>query len=43
MGYVVVLGLHTFRNFSQKINIAALNISKSGTIICINSWYAATE
>ena len=38
MGFVAVLGLHTFRNFPEKnINIEAVNISKSGHMICANS------
>ena len=37
-GYNVVLGLHTMRNLSgKKINIAAVNISKSRTTNCVNS------
>ena len=37
-GYCVVLGLHTFKNFPEKkINIAAVNISRSRPIICVNS------
>ena len=33
-----VLGLHIFRNLAEeKINMAAVNMSKRGPIICVNS------
>ena len=33
-----VLGLHIFRNLAEeKINVAAVNMSKRGPIICVNS------
>ena len=38
----VVLGLHIFRNLAEK-NMAAVSISKSGPIICVNSQSAETE
>ena len=39
-----VRGLHIFRNLAkEEINRAAINMSKSGPIICVNSYYAETE
>ena len=33
----IALGLHIFRNLAEnKINMAAVNTSKSGLIICVN-------
>ena len=33
-----VFGLHMFRNLAEeKINMAAVNMSKRGPIICVNS------
>ena len=33
-----ILGLHIFRNLAEeKINMAAINMSKSRPIICVNS------
>ena len=36
-----VLGLHMFRNLAEEeINMAAVNMSKTGPMICVNSYYA---
>ena len=32
-----VLGLHIFRNLAEEIIMAAVNMSKRGPIICVNS------
>ena len=38
-----VLGLHKFRNFTEaKISMASANISKSGLIVLVISYYAET-